>query len=194
MWREHLYWNQGLFYFLATSPRVPQHVRDFMLAWGPAKDEFTDTAGWPHQLYVREGRRMIGDYVVTQSTCEHKNLRHDSIGMAAYQMDSHNVQRHIVGGVVKNEGDVQVQPVGPYPIPYAAICPSERQCRNLLVPICLSATHIAYGSIRMEPVFMVLAESAVIAASLAVEKNCAVQEVEYLQLHQRLLDAQQVLE
>jgi FAD dependent oxidoreductase len=193
LWREHLQYIQGLLYFLATSPRVPEHIRTEMNTWGPCKDEFTDTAGWPHQMYVREARRLVSDVVVTQSVCEHKVSANDSVGLGAYNMDSHNCQRIVQGGVVKNEGDVQVAPSGPYPISYRAIIPRRGECENLLIPVCVSASHIAYGSIRMEPVFMVLGHSAGIAACQALADKTSVQDVNYDVLRQPLLDAGQVL-
>ncbi len=193
IWREHMLYTQGLFYFLSTSKRVPQHIRDEMNQSGLAKDEFIDTGHWPHQLYVREARRMIGDYVVTQQTCEHKTTTEDSIGLAAYTMDSHNCQRLVIDGLAKNEGNVEVKPSGPYPISYRGITPKEKQCRNLVVPVCLSASHIAYGSIRMEPVFMVLGQSAATAASLAIDGKCSVQALSYDRLKSRLVEDGQKL-
>ena len=194
IWTEHLHYVQGLLYFLNTSPRVPAHLREQMARWGLAKDEFTDTAGWPHQLYVREARRMVGQYVVTQADCEHRAAPvADSVGLGAYNMDSHNCQRVVQNGVVRNEGDVQVAPAAPYAIPYRAITPRAEECTNLLVPVCLSATHIAYGSARMEPVFMVLGESAAIAACMAIDAKQTVQEVDVVKLKAALRAAGQVL-
>lgn len=193
IWLAHLAYTHGLIHFLSTDSRVPEDVRKEMGAWGFCKDEFTDTGGWPHQLYIREARRMVSDYVVTQSVCEHKTTVDDSIGLASYNMDSHNCQRIVRNGVVRNEGDVQAPPAGPYPVSYRAITPRKQECENLLAPVCLSATHIAYGSIRMEPVFMVLGQSAALAACLALQARSSVQEVNGDVLHQRLLDAGQVL-
>jgi ribulose 1,5-bisphosphate synthetase/thiazole synthase len=193
IWKEHLKYTQGLLYFLATSERVPASVRQEMQAWGLCKDEFIDTAGWPNQIYVREARRLIGRYVITQADCEHSRVADDSIGMGAYNMDSHNYQRIVKNGAAENEGDVQVGPRGPYPISYRAITPKPEECENLLVPVCLSATHIAYGSIRMEPVFMVLGESAAMAACQSLEESKSVQEIDFPKLRKRLLDAGQVL-
>lgn len=193
IWKEHEHYIRGLFYFLATSHRVPEKVRAEMQSWGLCRDEFTDTAGWPHQLYIREARRMIGRYVVTQNDCEHRTRIDDSIGLGAYNMDSHNCQRIVKDGAVVNEGDVQVPPRGPYPIPYRAITPRSEQCTNLLVPVCLSSSHIAYGSIRMEPVFMVLGQSAALAACQAIDANQGVQEIDYPRLQKKLLEAGQVL-
>jgi hypothetical protein len=193
IWQKHIIYTQGLLHFLATSERVPADVRKEMSAWTLCKDEFTDTGGWPHQMYIREARRMVSPYVITQAVCEHKQPIDDSIGLASYNMDSHNCQRVAQNGVVRNEGDVQVAPTGPYPVSYRAVVPDAKQCENLLVPVCLSATHIAYGSVRMEPVFMLLGESVAHAADLAMEKRTSVQDVDYTLLKQRLLDAGQVL-
>ena len=193
IWQEHVTYTQGLLHFLATSPRVPASVRKEMSVWGLTKDEFQETGGWPHQLYVREGRRMIGRYVVKQKDCEHKTSVDDSIGLAAYNMDSHNCQRVVQNGVVRNEGDVQVAPAAPYSISYRAITPKAEECRNLLVPVCLSASHIAYGSIRMEPVFMLLGQSAAMAAHMSLEKRANVQEIDVPALQARLRTDGQIL-
>lgn len=193
VWHEHLHYTRGLLYYLATDPRVPENIRAEISALGLCRDEFTDTGGWPHQLYVREARRMIGPYVITQAVCEHKETVNDSIGLASYNMDSHNCQRIAQHGVVRNEGDVQAPPAGPYPISYRVITPRAHECENLLVPVCLSASHIAYGSVRMEPVFMILGQSAAIAAVLAMDKKTSVQDVNVSALQQRLRDAGQLL-
>ena len=194
IWNEHLHYTQGLLHFLATEPRVPEHIRKEMASWGLCKDEFQDTGGWPHQMYVREARRMIGPYVITQADCEHRKVAEDPVGMGAYNMDSHNCQRVVQNGVVRNEGDVQVSPTGPYPVSYRALTPKKNECENLLVPVCFSSSHIAYGSARMEPVFMVLGESAAYAACMAIDANKAVQDVDYPQLRKKLLESKQVLE
>jgi hypothetical protein len=194
IWNDHLNYIQGLLYFLGTSNRVPKHIKGEMQSWGLCKDEFQDTGGWPNQMYVREARRMVGAYVITQADCEHKRVADDSVGMGAYNMDSHNCQRIVEGGVVRNEGDVQVGPRGPYPVSYRALVPKKGECENLLVPVCISSSHIAYGSARMEPVFMVLGESAAYAACQAIEKGTAVQDIDYSKLRQKLLAAGQVLE
>jgi hypothetical protein len=184
----------GFVYFLATSPRVPENMRREMQSWGPAKDEFRDTGNWPHQLYIREARRMVSDYVMTEHNCRGKTVAADPVGLAAYTMDSHNCRRIAKNGRVKNEGDVQVGGFPPYPISYRAIVPKAAECENLLVPICLSATHIAYGSIRMEPVFMILGESSATAAALSLDANCALQKLDYETLRARLLADKQLLE
>jgi len=175
--KAHENYIKGLLFFLGNDSSVPAELRNEMKSWGYTKDEFTDNGGFPHQLYVREGRRMIGEYVMTEHNCLGRVTVDDAVGMAAYTMDSHNCQRIVVNGMVKNEGDVQVGGFPPYPISYRAIIPKANECTNLLVPVSLSATHIAFGSIRMEPVFMVLAQSAAVAASLAIDKKIPVQKV-----------------
>ncbi len=193
IWNEHLRYINGLLYFLATSPRIPESIRNDMASWGTAKDEFTDTGGWPHQMYVREARRMVGQYVITQNDCEHRTTIDDAVGLGAYNMDSHNCQRIAKDGAAINEGDVQVPPKGPYKISYRSITPKPEECANLIVPVAISASHIAYGSARMEPVFMVLGESAAVAASMAIDADVPVQQVDVKQLQDRLLKAGQVL-
>ncbi|MEO2047417.1 MAG: FAD-dependent oxidoreductase [Pirellulales bacterium] len=190
---EHLTYQQGLMWTLAYHPRVPAKVRQHFQQLKPTKDEFVDHDGWPHQLYVREARRMIADVVMTQNHCQGRELVEDAIGMAAYGMDSHNIQRYVQEGRVLNEGDVQVGGFAPYPISYRSIRPRKEECTNLLVPICVSASHIAYGSIRMEPVFMVLGQSAATAAAQAIEQSIPIQEIEYSQLKKRLLEDGQIL-
>jgi hypothetical protein len=190
----HEDYTRGFIYFLATSPRVPENMRLEMQSWGPAKDEFFDSGGWPHQLYVREARRMISDYVMTEHNCRGKLTAEDPVSLAAYTMDSHNCRRIVKDGRVENEGDVQVGGFPPYPISYRSIVPKAAESENLLVPVCLSATHIAYGSIRMEPVFMILGQSAATAAVLALDANCPLQKLKYEELRTRLLKDKQVLE
>jgi hypothetical protein len=193
--REHEEYQAGLMWTLAHHPRVPEKVRKEVSRWGLAKDEFTDNGHWPHQLYVREARRMISDHVMSQSNCQGREVADDSVGLGAYGMDSHNVQRYVdENGHVQNEGDVQVHGFAPYPIAYRSIRPKKSECENLLVPVCLSASHIAYGSIRMEPVFMVLGQSAATAAVHAIEQGLPVQDVDMQALRERLLTDQQVLE
>jgi len=165
-----------------------------MQSWGLCKDEFTDTGGWPNQLYIREARRMVSDYVMTESNCRRSLEVPDPVGLAAYTMDSHNCRRIARDGRVENEGDVQVGGFPPYQISYRSLRPRENECANLLVPVCLSASHIAYGSIRMEPVFMVLGQSAAMAAALAIEEKVPVQKIDLTELRRRLLAAGQVLE
>ncbi len=189
---DHVAYHQGLMWFLANDERVPPKARDAVTKWGLSKDEFTDNGNWPHQLYVREARRLISDYVMTQNNCQGHVVAEDPVGLGAYNMDSHNTQRYVKDGHAINEGDVQVG-VSPYPISYRSIVPKEKECENLLVPICLSASHIAYGSIRMEPVFMVLGQSAATAACQAIDAGVPVQKVDYTKLKERLLADKQVL-
>jgi hypothetical protein len=194
MFREHLSYQRGLMWTLANHPRVPKQVRDEVSRWGNCRDEFPEHAGWSHQLYVREARRMIGSLVMTQHHCQGREIAPDPVGLAAYGMDSHNVQRYVdSNGHARNEGDVQVHGFTPYPIGRAAIAPRESECDNLLVPVCVSASHIAYGSIRMEPVFMVLGQSAGTIACLALDEKVAVQRVDYARLEARLRNDRQIL-
>jgi hypothetical protein len=193
--REHIDYQQGLMWTLANHPRVPASVREHFTKWGLAKDEFLDNDNWPHQLYVREARRMVSSYVMTQHNCQGRVTAEDSVGLAAYTMDSHNIQRYVdAEGHVRNEGDVQVGGFPPYPISYRSIVPKESECTNLFVPVCLSATHISYGSIRMEPVFMVLGQSSATAAVMAIEAKVNVQDVDYAKLRERLMEDKQVLD
>src|SRR6185369_14427229 len=194
IYREHLDYIRGFLTYLATSPRVPAAIRAEMSEWGLTKDEFADNGGWPHQLYVREARRMISDYVMSEKNCRRQEIIEDAVGLAAYNMDSHNARRIARDGHVENEGDVQVPPMSPYPISYRAIVPKTGECENLFVPVCLSASHIAYGSIRMEPVFMILGQSAATAAVQAIESGVAVQRIDYAKLRARLLADGQLLE
>lgn len=184
--KQHETYIKGLLYFIGHDRRMPENLRREMLTWGYPKDEFTDNNNFTPQLYVREARRMISAYVMTQANCQGKEVVTDGIGMAAYTMDSHNTQRIVVNKMVKNEGDVQEGGFGPYPISYRSIVPRAKECKNLLVPVCLSASHIAYGSIRMEPVFMVLGQAAATAASMAIQAKQDVQEINVQQLQQAL--------
>ena len=171
----HTEYTKGLLYFVGHDERVPEILRKRMQLWGYPKDEYVNNGHWTPQLYIREARRMVGEYVATQADCEGRTTAEDGIGMAAYQMDSHNCQRIVIKKngklMVKNEGNVEIGGGLPYPIAYRSITPKREQCTNLLVPVCLSASHIAYGSIRMEPVFMVLGQSAAVAVALAVEQG-----------------------
>lgn len=194
IFREHVLYQMGLMYTLANNPRVPESVRSHFQKLGLAKDEFQDSDNWPHQLYVREARRLISEYVMTQHNCQGRLVCDDPVGMGAYNMDSHNVHRYVTkDGKVRNEGDIQVG-VSPYPISYRSIRPKKSECENLLVPVCLAASHIAYGSIRMEPVFMVLGQSSATAACQAIDANVAVQDLDYPKLQARLLEDKQILE
>ncbi|HEX5151238.1 MAG TPA: FAD-dependent oxidoreductase [Parafilimonas sp.] len=184
--QQHTDYVKGLLYFIGHDPRMPQYLRDEMLQWGYPKDEYTDNNNFTPQAYIRESRRMTGDYVMTQANCESRAIVTDGVGMAAYTMDSHNCERLVVNGMVKNEGDVQKGGFGPYPVSYRALIPKANECTNLYVPVCLSASHIAYGSIRMEPVFMVLAQSSAAAACMAIDAHQTVQQVDVNQL-QKLL-------
>jgi len=194
IWTAHEHYIRGFVFFLATSPRVPANVQQEMKEWGPAADEFADTGGWPNQLYVREARRMVSDYVMTEHNCRGETKAVDPIGLAAYTMDSHNCRRIVRDGHAENEGDVQVGGFPPYPISSHSIMPKWSECQNLLVPVCLSSTHISYGSIRMEPVFMILGQSAATIAALASESRVSVQEVDYDKVRARLLADGQILE
>ncbi len=191
---EHEMYQKGLMYFLANDPRVPDDVRVPMSRWGLARDEFADNGHWPHQLYVREARRLAGRYVMTEHDCLARRQTPEPVGMGSYTMDSHNVQRYVTKeGFVQNEGDVGVKPPRPYQIAFGALVPKKTRCTNLLVPVCVSSSHIAYGSIRMEPVFMILGQSAAAAAGLAIDANCPVQDVDYGNLRERLLADGQIL-
>ena len=186
IFKAHENYTKGLFYFVGHDPRMPVEIRNEMLQYGYPKDEYINTNHFTTQMYVREARRMIGEYVMTQANCQGKETVKDGIGMAAYTMDSHNAERIIVNGMVKNEGDVQIGGFGPYPISYRSLVPKPNECNNLLVPVCLSASHIAYGSIRMEPVFMMLGQSAAVAACLAIDDNIDVQQVNVKKIRQLL--------
>ncbi len=193
--QEHERYQKGLLYFICTDPRVPGKLQKALNKWGLPKDEFVDNGHWPHQLYIREARRMIGEYVTTEHDVLGKREPPCSIGMGSYTMDSHNVQRYITpDGFVQNEGDIGVHPEKPYRISYGSIVPKKKECENLLVPVCASSSHIAYGSIRMEPVFMILGQSAGTAACIALDDNAAVQDVDYQKLKKRLVADKQRLQ
>ena len=192
--KEHEAYIRGFLTFLATDARVPEEMRREMQSWGPPKDEFRDTDGWPRELYVREARRLVGEYVMSEKNCRYVETITDSVGLGAYNMDSHNCQRIVKNGKVENEGDVQIPPMKPYPVSYRSIIPKAAECDNLFVPVCLSSSHIAYGSIRMEPVFMVLGQSAATAAAIAIDDKVPVQKVNYEKLRARLLADKQVLD
>ncbi len=192
--KEHEDYQKGLLYYVANDPRVPQEIRDKMDKWGLTKDEFTDNGNWPHQLYIREARRMIGEYVTSENDVLAKREVPEPVGMGSYAMDSHNVQRYVTSeGFVQNEGDIGVPPNAPYGISYRSVIPKKEECTNLLVPVCVSASHIAYGSIRMEPVFMILGQSAAAAACLCIDKNVGIQDVDYMLLKKILQKRNQVL-
>ena len=193
----HKSYTMGLLWFFGNDERVPEPIRSHMLKMGLPKDEYVEYGHWTPQLYIREARRMVGEYVATQADCESKTTVEDGVGMAAYTMDSHNCQRVVIEkngkAMVKNEGDVQIPGGGPYPVSYRSITPKREECDNLLVPVCLSASHIAYGSIRMEPVFMLLAQSAAKAACLAIDGGVKVQEVDVKAI-QRMYDEDPLLD
>ena len=192
--QAHRSYQQGLMWTLANHPRVPKRIRDEVSRWGTCRDEFERQDGWQQQLYIREARRMVGAYVMTQHNCQGRKVIDDAIGLAAYTMDSHNVQRYVdAAGHARNEGDVQVGGFSPYPISYRSIIPRADECKNLFVPVALSASHIAFGSIRMEPVFMVLGESAATAACQAIDEEVDVQAIDYAKLRKSLLAQHQVL-
>lgn len=178
----HKDYTLGLLYFTATDPRVNEDVQSYVKQWGLPKDEYTECGNWTPQLYIRECRRMVGEYVATQADCENKVIAPDGVAYAAYTMDSHNCQRIVIEkdgkAMVKNEGNVEIHGGLPYPISYKSITPKREECTNLLVPVCCSASHIAYGSIRMEPVFMCLGQAAGMAVALATKDGLkAVQDV-----------------
>lgn len=191
---EHEQYQKGWFYFIANDPRVPADVQNEMKKWGLAKDEFRDNGNWPHQLYIREARRMIGTHVMTEHETLSKREVPQSVGMGSYTLDSHNAQRYVKpDGFVQNEGDIGVDTKQPYRISYGSIIPKKAECRNLLVPVCVSSSHIAFGSIRMEPVFMILGQSAATAAALAIDGKKAVQDLDYDILKAQLLKDKQRL-
>jgi hypothetical protein len=196
---EQKYWQQGMAWSLRNHPRVPEKLREEHSRWGLASDEFLQTSHWPHQIYVRVGRRMVGDLVVNENHLRLIDPTHRSVGMGSYNMDSHNVQRHIVYDAagkphVRAEGDVQVHPGAPYPIDYGSIIPKKQECVNLIVPVAVSSSHIAFGSIRMEPVFMILGQSAATAAVMAIETNQAVQDLSFENLKNQLIKDGQILQ
>jgi hypothetical protein len=190
IFQDHASYQQGLMYFLANDPQVPETLRERVNAWGLDPQEFAESGFWPHQLYVREGRRMVSDYVVTQADCESRRIVNDSVGLASYPMDSHFCQRVVVeeNGVqtMRNEGGFGHGCPKPYPVSYRSIVPKKNECKNLLVPVCLSSSHVSYGSIRMEPVFMILGQSAGSAAAMAITEEIAVQDVDYAKLKRKL--------
>jgi len=186
IWQEHVDYVQGFYYFLATDPRIPKSLRVEVNAWGLPKDEYTDTAHWPHQLYVREARRMMGEFVVSQKDLQTERLKPDVIGMGSYNSDSHNVQRFVnARGFAENEGDMQV-PVQPYQIPFRVMLPKRAEAENLLVPVCFSASHVAYSSLRMEPQYMIIGHAAGVAAAMAIKGGVAVQQVSVPELQKTL--------
>ena len=194
IWKGHERYTKGLMWTLANHPRVPEAVRQEFNRIALTKDEFIDNDNWPRQLYIREARRMVSEYVMSERNCKRKEVVPDSVGMGAYNMDSHNTQRYVTkDGFARNEGDIQIG-TRPYPISYRSIRPKKEQCTNLLVPVCLAASHISYGSIRMEPVFMVLGQSAATAAVHAILEQSSVQEIDTARFMTQLLQDGQVLD
>jgi hypothetical protein len=193
IFQDHINYQMGLFYFCSHAPSVHRKIRNWTAEWGLAADEFTDTGNWPGQLYIREARRMISDYVITEHDSIGRYYPEDSVGMASYRMDSHNCKRIVKSGRALNEGNVEISPLSPFPIPFRAIRPRRDECGNLLVPVCVSASHIAFGAIRLEPVYMILGQSAGVAAALALEKKCAVQDISYSDLEKKLKVEGQIL-
>jgi hypothetical protein len=192
---RHRQYQQGLMWTLAYHPRIPEKVRDKVSQWGTCKDEYEREDGWQQQLYIREARRMISSYVMSQKNCEGIAIVVDPIGMAAYGMDSHHIKRYVNSeGYVSNEGNVEAHVKAPFPISYRSIVPKEEECCNLIVPVCLSSTHIAYGSIRMEPVFMILGQSSALIACLALDEGRAVQDLDYDRIKTELIKEAQIIE
>ena len=192
--REHETYIRGFLWTLSHNPRVPEAIRQKVAAYGLSKDEFTDNGGWPWMIYIREARRMVSDYVMTQHDCEGKRAAPDPVGLGSFGMDSHVVQHFVTErGYALSDGVIWRVPPKPYGISYRSIIPRRGECENLLSPICVSASHVAHGSIRMEPVFMTLGQSAATAAGAALDKNTSVQDVAYPLLRERLLAAKQVL-
>ena len=194
IFQDHVNYQQGFMYFLANDPSIPQSLRNRINEFGLASDEFTETKNWPHELYVREARRLLSDYVMTQAHCDGKEIVKDSVGLASYQMDSHHVERVVKNGSVAVEGGFEKRVVRPFPISFKSITPKRTECTNLLVPVALSSSHVAFGSIRMEPVFMILGQSAATAASMAIDANSAIQDVDYPTLRAKLLECGQILD
>jgi hypothetical protein len=186
IWKEHEEYTRGLIWFLATDEAVPEDIRMQMRAYGWPLDEYKDNHGFTHELYVREARRMVGEYIMTEQNCRSERTADDGIAFASYNMDSHHCQTVIVNGMVKNEGEVTVHLDKEYPVSYRSMTPKRNECTNLIVPVCLSSSHIAYGSIRMEPVFMALGQAAGIAASMAAKADSSVQTVDIGALQMRL--------
>jgi hypothetical protein len=191
---EHEDYQKGLLYFVANDPRVPKEAQEEFQKWGLAKDEFNDNGNWPHQIYVREARRMIGKYVMTENELLQKKPTPESIGMGSYTIDSHNIQRYVdENGHVQNEGDIAVPLPQPYQIAFGAIVPKHDEIKNLVVPLAVSASHIAFGSIRMEPVFMILGQSGATAAVMALDRGVTIQNISYEDLKTQLVKDGQVL-
>ncbi|MEZ5355283.1 MAG: FAD-dependent oxidoreductase [Bryobacteraceae bacterium] len=186
VWQDHINYTAGLFFFLSTDSRVPEPLRAEVSQWGLSSDEFVDTNHWPHQLYVREARRMVGDFVMTQGDIQTERAKPNPIGMGSYNSDSHNVFRFAQpDGTVQNEGNMEVA-VQPYQIPYGVLLPKKKQARNLLVPVCVSSSHVTYSTLRMEPVYMIMGQAAGVAAKMAIDANAAVQDIDAAALSKKL--------
>ena len=193
IWKAHVDYTEGFFWFLGHDARVPESLRDEVGTWGLAKDEFEETGNWPSQLYIREARRMVGEYVMTQKDLQTELTKADAIGMGSYNSDSHNVERVATKeGLAQNEGDMQVA-VKPYEIPYRVLLPKRAEAENLLVPVCFSASHVAYSSLRMEPQYMILGQAAGVAAGMAAKRGLAVQGIDVSALRERLRERGAVL-
>ena len=194
MWQSHINYTEGLFYFLAHDVRVPKFLQDELNEFGLAKDEFVDNENWPYQLYIREARRMVGDFVMTQKDVQTELTKPDSIGMGSYNSDSHNVQRYVTDeGHAQNEGNMEV-PVAPYQIPFGLLLPKRSQVTNLLVTVCFSASHVTYSTLRMEPVYMIIGQAAGVAAKMALDEKASVQDVDAAALTARLRNQRAVVE
>lgn len=194
IFQDHVNWQKGFMYFLANDKSIPESLRKRVSEYGLDAGEFPETEHWPHELYVREARRMLSDYVMTQANCTGNTSAPDSVGLASYTMDSHHVERVVKDGTLCVEGGFEERVKKPYPVSYKSIVPKKGDCSNLFVPVALSASHVAFGSIRMEPVFMLLGQSAATAASMAIDDNIAVQDVNYTKLRERLLRDKQILD
>jgi hypothetical protein len=194
IWQDHIDYTAGLFYFLSHDERVPASLREEVAQWGLAADEFAPTNQWPHQLYIREARRMVGDFVMTQKDIQTELRKPDAIGLGSYNSDSHNVQRFLQpDGTIQNEGNMEVA-VSPYQIPYRVLLPKKKEAGNLLVPVCVSSSHVAYSTLRMEPVYMIMGQAAGVAAKLALDNGQAVQDIDVSKLKARLVSQGAVLE
>ena len=194
IWQAHVDYVQGLFYFLANDPAVPKSLRDEVSNWGLPRDEYADTGHWPHQLYIREARRLVGDFVMTQKDLQTELTKPDAIGMGSYNSDSHNLHRFVnERGFVENEGDMQVA-VTPYQMPYRVMLPKKTEAENLLVPVAFSASHVAYSSLRMEPQYMILGHAAGVAAALATAGRHAVQDIDVGELQGKLREQGAIFE
>lgn len=192
----HEDYHRGLLHFLATDDRVPSKVREEMRRFGLPRDEFKDTGGWPHQLYIREARRMVSDLVLTEHHTFGRQTAENPVSLGSYGTDTHEIRRIVKDGVLTREGKTAGGRDGapPYNIGYAAIVPKAAECENLFVTFALSASHTAFSSIRMEPVFMASSQSAATAACQAIDANVSVQTVDYAKLRERLLADGQILE